>query len=241
MNRRGLANLLVAARSSGRVQVTLAGRSMRLWLARAEPALSAFGDPVAVTWQAGTVGLVGTVRTATDARGAWEQEGSTTALCGVPGRRYCHLNGLAELLGACGIGRQATLAFSPGQLLLIGRRPPARDGRWVLRRLRADGRLGVGPLRAFGPVPVRLELHVGEGFAELAVVSPVGVAASDSTVVTVSGPPAAPYVILSGPLGRRARAELGATGSGASVWVRAELGRLCLMPAAPAGALRRPR
>jgi hypothetical protein len=242
MSRQSLPDLLGAARSSGTARVTLAGRAMRLWLARAEAAIVAVGDPVAISWTAGKLGALGEVLSSDQHRGLpWPERASTTALLGVPGRRYCHLRQVAGILLACRIERYATLAYSPGQLLLVGRRPPARDGRWVLRRLRGDGRLGVGALRAFGPVPTRLKLVVSRRFVELVVVPPVGVGAGDEGILQVLGPKGAPYVVLSGPAGRRARAELGARGAGTVVWVRAEVGRVSLMPADPAGALRRPR
>lgn len=224
-------------RNAGTAVVTLSGRSRRLWLAPAEKVLTAHGEPNALAWRHGRTGLVAGVLHGDDnkRRAHLQPQARIVAVHGAPNGRYVHLSPIAELLGHYDISRHARLSWDSEHLWLGPVSAPVADrgacGELALRQLRADGRLGIGPLRSKGPLPRRLRLDLQTRLARVELRVAVGLDPSDPSVFCVRGPKTSPYVVLGGPRGREAKRVLGAvSGRGTRVWVRAEVGRLVVVP-----------
>jgi len=217
--------------------VALAGRGRRLWLAGAEAALS--GDcrrPVALVLRPGRLGLRGEVLLEGAPLPAAD-DGWVVPVLGAPGARYVHLAPVAQLLEGYGISTVGWLSWAPGKLWLGPVTPPPGNPssaqQWTVRALSAEGRLCVDPLRAHGALPRLLHLRVHSSSRRVELRVRRHLDPGDPSVVRMRGAPTAPYVYLTGPVGRRARAILGARGRlGARVWVRAELGALIVVPLA---------
>lgn len=215
--------------------VTLAGRGMRLWLAPAESVLCVHGDPVALAWRAGRVGLMADVINE-DSLPAWSGAGQLIRLHGAPGARYTYLSPIAPLLKSYGITKFARLAWDPARLWLGPLAPPTavlgEESQYEVRHVRSDGRLEIGVLRGQGALPTPLRLIIQRNPPRVELRVGIRLDPGDPAVIPVRGTTAAPYVYLTGPVGRNAREVLGVVGSrGSRVWVRAEVGTLVVLPA----------
>lgn len=217
--------------------MSLAGRGRRLWLAGAEKALCAGGRPVALLWRSGRINLVAEIL-AEHGQVPAGDGARVVALRGEPGARFAHLAPIADLLAAHRIGMVGRLSWASGRLWLGPVTQPAGEPSighdWRARVLRADGRLGVGPLRGQGVLPRLVRIHARTTSPRVELRVGMRLDPDDPSVVPVRGHAAAPYVYLTGPVGRRAREVLGTKGlRDVRVWVRAELGALVVVPLAP--------
>ena len=223
------ANDVLAAGAIGVDLVTLAGRGRRLWLAGAEEALASVTQPAGLAWELAGLGLRGAVVPGADLSAERNPVVIMTPLKGQPGAHYAHLKSLTGLLLATGISCNARLAWAPGELWLYPLPPPSIPDA-VPRRLRADGRISMGRLRAYGPLPRQVRISVCARPGRVEFTAGLRLASSDPAVFPVRGPSDAPYVMLSGSRGTAAREALGATRRDVWVWVWAEPGRLVAEP-----------
>ncbi len=213
----------------------ITGRSCRLWLGAAEPAFARSVEPVALVFTDETIGLLATVLEARElASGASVPEGAV-GLHGDPGRRYVHLRPIACLLKAAGIADYVHLVWGDGEIacLPITRRV-AIAGELSMHRIekvRGDGRLGLGPLRAFGPSPRLLRLEVAAQSRQVDLYVGIGPDRDDPKILVVHDRSEWPHVYLTGELGRTALRVLGVSSKrGAWVFVTGELGHLSVRP-----------
>lgn len=226
---------LSGLRTTGHRVATISGRSRRLWLGAAEPVFTRAVAPVALVFTEAAIGLHAAVLEADELAAAASAPEGAVGLHGAPGRRYVYLRPVADLLKAVGITDNVHLVWADGEIacLPVTRRGPLTADGSVhrLEKVRGDGRLGLGPLRAFGPPPRLLRLEVAPRSRQVDLYLGIGLDRSDPAVLVVRDRDEWPHVYLAGELGRTARRVLRVVSTrGAWVFVEAELGHLCVRP-----------